>query len=283
KKEHLRKNVRQTIEAFEYWFGPYPFYEDSYKIVETAHLGMEHQSAIAYGNKFLNGYLGRDGSGTGWGKKWDFIVVHESGHEWFGNNITAKDIADMWIHESFTNYSEALFIEYFYGKEAAQEYIYGNRRGILNDKPIQGPYHVNKEGSGDMYNKGGVILNMIRTIVNDDIKWRNLLRDMNKDFRLKQVDYNDILNYMNQYTGKSFDKIFEQYLKTNSIPTLLVKQGTDGKVYGRWKAQVENFHMPVLLGLKGQMNLIELTDTFQKIDIENLNIDNLIIDTFNFY
>ncbi len=189
----------------------------------------------------------------------------------------------MWIHESFTNYSEALFIEYFYGKEAAQEYIYGNRRGILNDKPIQGPYHVNKEGSGDMYNKGGVILNMIRTIVNDDIKWRNLLRDMNKDFRLKQVDYNDILNYMNQYTGKSFDKIFEQYLKTNSIPTLLVKQGTDGKVYGRWKAQVENFRMPVLLGLKGQMDLIELTDTFQKIDIENLNIDNLIIDTFNFY
>lgn len=283
KKEHLRKNVRQTIEAFEYWFGPYPFYEDSYKIVETAHLGMEHQSAIAYGNKFLNGYLGRDGSGTGWGKKWDFIVVHESGHEWFGNNITAKDIADMWIHESFTNYSEALFIEYFYGKEAAQEYIYGNRRGILNDKPIQGPYHVNKEGSGDMYNKGGVILNMIRTIVNDDIKWRNLLRDINKDFRLKQVDYNDILNYMNQYTGKSFDKIFEQYLKTNSIPTLLVKQGTDGKVYGRWKAQVENFRMPVLLGLKGQMDLIELTDTFQKIDIENLNIDNLIIDTFNFY
>src|SRR5690606_32014732 len=154
---HLKKNAHQTLEAFEHWFGPYPFYEDGYKLVETAHLGMEHQSAIAYGNQYVNGYRGQDGSQSGWGLKWDFIVVHESGHEWFGNNITAKDLGDMWIHESFTNYSEALFIDYFFGKEASAAYVNGNRRGIQNDAPLQGPYHVNKEGSGDMYNKGGVL------------------------------------------------------------------------------------------------------------------------------
>src|SRR5690606_37278949 len=152
----------------------------------TAHLGMEHQSAIAYGNRFQNGYLGEDGSDTGWGLKWDFIVVHESGHEWFGNNITAADLADMWIHEAFTNYSEALFIDYFYGKEASQAYVNGNRFTIRNDRPLQGPYHVNKSGSSDMYNKGGVIMNMLRTILDDDDKWRSILRGLNSTFYHKQ-------------------------------------------------------------------------------------------------
>src|SRR5699024_8362484 len=140
-------------------------YQDGYKLVETPYLGMEHQSAVAYGNKFAHGYLGRDRSGTGWGLKWDFIIVHESGHEWFGNNITVNDIADMWIHEAFTSYSEALFVEYFYGKNAGQEYIYGTKKNIVNDKPIQGPYGVNTEGSGDMYIKGAVILNQLRTLL----------------------------------------------------------------------------------------------------------------------
>ena len=192
--DHLKKNANETLKAFEHWFGPYPFYEDGYKLVETAHLGMEHQSAVAYGNKYQNGYLGRDGSSTGWGLKWDFIVVHESGHEWFDNNITSNDLADMWIHESFTNYSEALFIDFFYGKEASQAYVNGNRRGIQNDSPIQGPYNVNKEGSGDMYNKGGVLHNMIRTMIDDDDKWRNILRGLNKEFYHQTVDYGDIVN-----------------------------------------------------------------------------------------
>src|SRR5690606_26599977 len=161
-KDHFPKNVNPMLEAFEYWFGPYPFYEDSYKLIDAPYLGMEHQSAVTYGNKYQNGYLGRDMSGTGWGLKWDFIIIHESGHEWFGNNITAKDIGDMWIHEAFTNYSEAIYIDYVFGKEAGLEYIHGNRKGIQNDRPLQGPYGVNKEGSGDMYMKGGVFLNMLR-------------------------------------------------------------------------------------------------------------------------
>ncbi|MEN0052462.1 MAG: M1 family metallopeptidase [Mucilaginibacter sp.] len=138
-KKQWDENAPKMLKAFEHWFGPYPFYEDGYKLVETPHLGMEHQSGTAYGNHYKNGYLGRDLSGTGWGLKWDFIVVHESGHEWFGNNITSKDVADMWIHESFTNYSESLFIEQYWGKQAGQEYVHGTRMAIQNDRPIVGP------------------------------------------------------------------------------------------------------------------------------------------------
>lgn len=280
---HLKKNVAQTIEAFEYWFGPYPVFEDSYKLVETAHLGMEHQSAIAYGNKYQNGYLGYDSSNTGWGKKWDFIVVHESGHEWFGNNITAKDLADMWIHESFTNYSEALFIEYFYGKEAGQSYVYGNRKGILNDKPLQGPYNVNKEGSGDMYLKGGVFWNMVRTMIADDVKWRFILRDLNRNFHHQQVDYNDILQYVSQHAAIDLTKVFEQYIQSTTLPTLQVKFEEDGKVYARWKTNVKDFHMPIHLGADTANVRIDLNNKYQLLNIQDLSKENFTVDTFNYY
>jgi len=283
KKAHLHKNVQETLEAFEHWFGPYPFYEDSYKIVETAHLGMEHQSAIAYGNKFKNGYLGNDGSNTGWGKKWDFIIVHESGHEWFGNNITAKDIADMWIHESFTNYSEALFIDYFYGKEASQAYVNGNRQTILNDRPLQGPFYVNKEGSGDMYNKGGVLHNMIRTIIDNDDKWRMILRGLNEKFRHQQVDYNDIVEYINIHSGINFSKVFEQYVQHSSLPILEIRF-KDNIPYARWISEVSNFTMPIHIGIDGsKKKLFTLTTTFKPIDLKDATKKNIRIDTFNYY
>lgn len=282
-RDHLSKNVKQTLEAFEYWFGPYPFYEDGYKIIETAHLGMEHQSAIAYGNKFANGYLGRDGSGTGWGKKWDFIVVHESGHEWFGNNITAKDLADMWIHESFTNYSEALFIEYFYGKEAGQSYINGNRFAIKNDRPLQGPYHVNKEGSGDMYNKGGVIHNMIRTMLADDVKWRAILRGLNSTYYHQLVEYDDIANYIIDKTGLDLSKFFEQYVQEKNIP-ILDLHFRHGELYGRWISDVLNFSMPIHIGIVGkERKLFTLDKEFKKIDLEKVTKDNIDVDVFNYY
>ena len=284
KKQHLRKNVLETIKAFEHWFGPYPFYEDSYKIVETAHLGMEHQSAIAYGNKFKNGYLGGDSSNTGWGKKWDFIVVHESGHEWFGNNITAADIADMWIHESFTNYSESLFIEYYYGKKAGQDYIFGNRKGIRNDKPIQGPYNVNKEGSGDMYIKGGVMHNMVRTIIDNDEKWREILRGLNKKFYHTQIHYNDIVDYINKNSTYNLSKLFEQYVQHTGIPTLEVNFTNDGQVTAKWISEVKNFNMPIHIGLKDQDKLlINIKDTDTKLNIAGLTKNNIDIDTRNYY
>ncbi|WP_312334102.1 M1 family metallopeptidase [Sphingobacterium sp.] len=284
KKVHLQKNANQTLEAFEHWFGPYPFYEDGYKLVETYHTGMEHQSAIAYGNHYQNGYRGGDASGTGWGHKWDFIVVHESGHEWFGNNITSADLADMWIHESFTNYSEGLFIDYFYGKEASQAYAHGIRSGIQNDSPIQGPYHVNKEGSGDMYPKGGVMLNMIRTMIDNDEKWRNILRGLNSRFYHQQVDYNDIVNYVSQQSGLDLLKVFEQYVQHTAIPTLEIKQDPSGRILGRWISEVKGFHMPIHIGIKGQKReLIQLDQHFRPIKIAGLTKDNIDIDTFNYY
>ena len=179
------KDAPRMMKAFEYWFGPYPFYEDGYKLVDAPYLGMEHQSAIGYGNHYENGYLGRDLSHTGWGMKWDFIIVHESAHEWFGNNITSKDLADMWIHESFANYAEALFTDYYYGKKAGDEYVIGVRKNVQNDKPVIAHYGVNEEGSGDMYYKGGNMLHTIRQIINNDEKFRNILRGLNKNFIIK--------------------------------------------------------------------------------------------------
>lgn len=281
---HFDANVKPMLRAFEYWFGPYPFYRDGFKLIETAHLGMEHQSGIAYGNKYQNGYLGMDGSGTGWGNKWDFIIIHEAGHEWFGNNITAKDIADMWIHESFTNYSESLYIDYHYGKEAGQEYVHGNRRGIQNVSPMMGDYHVNSKGSGDMYNKGGVLHNMIRTIINDDEKWRSILRGLNKTFYHQTVDYEDIVNYINTHSGKNLSTVFEQYVKFANIPTLEFYFDQRGTPYCRWIADVPTFDMPVRIRAgAGQYHFIHPTRRFLQVELEGLTKDNLEVDTFNFY
>jgi len=281
---HLRKNARETLQAFEHWFGPYPFYADGYKLVETAHLGMEHQSAIAYGNKYGNGYLGRDNSGTGWGMKWDFIVVHETGHEWFGNNITASDLADMWLHESFTNYSESLFIEHHYGKRAGQEYLHGNRKGIRNDRPMQGPYGVNREGSGDMYLKGGVLCNMLRTIIDDDGKWRQILRKMNREFRLKTVGYDDIVGFIGRESGIDFSTVFEQYVRHTGIPVLEIKRLEDGRIACRWIAEVAGFRMPVHLGAKdGPAKRYDVGTRFATLPLVVEKIEDLAVDTFNYY
>ncbi|MGK6352857.1 M1 family metallopeptidase [Parapedobacter sp. DT-150] len=283
-KPHFDANVKPMLRAFEHWFGPYPFYEDGYKLIETAHLGMEHQSAVAYGNKYQNGYLGRDGSGTGWGDKWDFIIIHESGHEWFGNNITSNDLADMWIHESFTNYSESLYIDYHFGKQAGQEYVHGNRRGIQNLSPIIGAYQVNNEGSGDMYQKGGVLHNMIRTIVDDDEKWRQILRGLNKQFYHGTVDYEDIVDYISQQSGKDLSSVYAQYVRHTNIPTLEFYFQPDGKAFCRWIADVPDFSMPVRIRAKGgEYQFIQPTRRLTPIAIPGLTRENLDVDTFNFY
>ncbi len=238
--------VRDMLKCFEYWMGPYPFYEDGYKLVETPHLGMEHQSAVAYGNKFMNGYLGRDLSGSGWGKNWDYIIVHESGHEWFANNITTNDIADMWVHEGITDYSETLFVECQDGKEAGNEYTQGLRRSIRNNRPVIGPYGVNKEGSGDMYNKGNNIMHLVRQIIDDDSLFRNILRGLNETFYHKTVDSKDIENYITKKSGKDLSKVFDQYLRTTKIPVLEYKIQGDKLLY-RWNNCVDGFNMPVKL------------------------------------
>ena len=240
------EQVKPMLRAFEYWMGPYPFYEDGYKLVEAPHLGMEHQSAVAYGNKFMNGYLGTDLSGTGYGLKWDYIIVHESGHEWFGNNITTNDIADMWVHEGFTDYTEALYINYHYGKIGADKYVQGLRKNIQNDNPIIGPYGVNQEGSGDMYYKGANLLHMIRTIIDNDEQFRQILRGLNKNFYHKTVTSAEVEQYISRKCGKDLSKVFDQYLRTTEIPKLELKV-EEGGLRFRWSECIEGFNMPVKL------------------------------------
>jgi aminopeptidase N len=212
-------------------------------------LGMEHQSAVAYGNKFKNGYLGKDLSGTGWGLKWDFIIIHESGHEWFANNITTKDIADMWVHEGFTNYSETLFTDFWYGKQAGNEYVIGTRTGIQNDIPIIGTYHVNQEGSGDMYPKSGNMLHSIRQVINDDSIFRMILRGLNKTFYHQTVTTKQVEEYIIKESGINFNKVFDQYLRTVQIPVLEYK--IDGnKLAYRYTNCVKGFNLPLKVKFK---------------------------------
>ncbi len=238
------KQVPLMLKAFEHWFGPYPFYEDGYKLVEVPYLGMEHQSSVTYGNGFKNGYKGKDLSRTGWGLKWDFIIVHESGHEWFANNITYRDIADMWVHESFTNYSENLFIEYHYGKEAGAAYVIGCRKIIKNKSPIVGVYGVNAQGSGDMYPKGGNMLHTIRQVVDDDEKWRQILRGLNRTFYHQTVQGAQIEQYLSEGAGRNLGKVFDQYLRDTRIPVLEYRPAKGGLAY-RWTNCVPGFDLPV--------------------------------------
>jgi len=253
----------KMMKAFEHWFGPYPFYEDGFKLVEVPYLGMEHQSSVTYGNQFKNGYLGRDLSGTGWGLKFDFIIIHESGHEWFANNITNKDIADMWIHESFTNYSESLFLDYYYGKKASSEYVIGLRKTIANKKTIIGKYDLNNEGSSDMYNKGGNMLHTLRQVVNNDQKWRMILRKMNKKFYHQTVTTNQIEAFLSRETKLDLTPFFNQYLRSIEIPTLEYKVENDVLIY-KWTAVVKNFKMPLKVFINQEPTWIYPTSEIQK-------------------
>ncbi|MEM8520986.1 M1 family metallopeptidase [Flavobacterium sp. PL12] len=252
------KDAPRMLKAFEHWFGPYPFYEDSYKLVEAPYLGMEHQSSVTYGNGFENGYLGRDLSGTGWGLKFDFIIIHESGHEWFANNITYKDIADMWIHESFTNYSESLFVEYYYGKQAGYEYVKGLRKSINNDIPIIGKYDVNNEGSADMYYKGSNVLHTLRQIVNNDEKWRAILRGLNSTFYHQTVTTKQIEEYISKEVGMDLNPFFNQYLRDTRIPTLEYFFKNNALGY-RWTNSVMGFNMLIKVMLNGKEQLLKPT------------------------
>ena len=264
---HVEKAMKQfkeaprTIKAFEHWFGKYPFYEDSFKLVEVPYLGMEHQSSVTYGNGFQNGYRGRDLSGTGVGLKFDFIIVHESGHEWFGNNVSMIDSADMWIHEGFTNYSENLFVEYYFGKKEAQDYVIGTRRNIQNDEPIIAAYGVNKSGSSDMYYKGGNMLHTIRQVINDDEKWRGILRGIQKDFWHKTVATKQIENYISQKSGIDFSRVFDQYLRNTAIPVLRYK--VDGnKLNFKYERVVKGFAMPLRVFVNDQEKWIVPRDKY---------------------
>jgi len=278
-KKHFT-DAPKMMQAFEHWFGPYPFYEDGFKLVEVPYLGMEHQSSVTYGNQYKKGYLGSDLSGTGWGLKFDFIIIHESGHEWFANNITYIDIADMWIHESFTNYSESLFLDYYYGKKAAAEYVIGLRKKIANKSPIIGKYNLNKEGSSDMYNKGGNMLHTLRQLIDNDKKWRNILRKMNAEFYHQTVSTKQIEDFLSTTTGFDLKPFFNQYLRSIKIPTLAYKIEKNTLKY-RWTQTVPNFEMPLKITINGSVKWVYPTSTWKNLALKSA-ITSFLIDE-NFY
>ncbi|MDT0649082.1 M1 family metallopeptidase [Autumnicola edwardsiae] len=275
------EQVKPMMECFYEKMGPYPFPEDGFKLVETPYLGMEHQSAVAYGNHYMNGYLGNDLSGTGHGLSWDYIIIHESGHEWYGNSITSKDIADMWVHEGFTSYTEAIFVECEQGKENALEYLKGLRRNISNENPIIGDYGVNAEGSGDMYAKGANLLNTIRSIYKNDELWWQTLRDYTETFKHQTVTTQQVEDFFNEPIATNLQPVFDQYLRETAIPELQLKQ-EGATISFRWEADVQNFTMPVDVLIDGEEERLIPTENWQKLAGVK-NIDAIEVKTEEFY
>lgn len=276
------KEVKPMLKCYTEKFGDYPFKEDGYKLIETPYLGMEHQSAIGYGNQFKKGYAGKDRSQTGIGLKWDFIIIHESGHEWFGNSITASDIADMWIHEAFTTYAEAVYIECRWGKKEAFTYLKGLRKNTINnDSPIIGDYGVNKEGSSDMYSKGANMLLTIRSILNNDKKWWALMKNFYNTFKYQIINTQDVVNFFNTRTTTNLRPVFNQYLRYKNIPVLALKKEKK-KVYYRWEVDVPNFEMPIDISISGTSERLYPTQEWKKLD-HKTPLKAITVDTDRFY
>jgi len=280
-KKHFEE-VKPMMNCFQSKFGKYPFAQDGYKLVETSYLGMEHQSAVAYGNKYRKGYAGRDMTGTGIGILFDYITIHESGHEWFGNSITSKDIADMWIHEGFTTYSESVFVECLYGAEKAQEYLNGQKRSVQNDRPIIGQYLVNKEGSTDMYYKGAQLLNTLRHIVNDDEKWWKMILKYSETYRHKIIDTKTVVDYFNAETGKDLTTIFNQYLNYTNIPVLEYKIEKN-KIDYRWKTDVADFKMPAVLKVGSKEIRLDATNDWQSYKVKAKKEEEISFENKKFF
>ena len=277
--------AKTMMKCFEHYFGKYPFYKDGYKLIDAPHNGMEHQSAVAYGNHYWKGYVGRSSSAVG--LKFDFIIIHESAHEWWGNSVTSKDVADMWIHESFGAYAEALYVEYNWGHDAALEYINAKKQNIRNDKPIIGPYDVNQEGSGDMYDKGQVVLNTLRDVINNDTLWFSILKGIQHKFYHQTVTADDITDYINQRTGTDYNYFFDQYLRYPTIPeftAVVTQKGNETVLQYRWKSDVAGFHMPLkVTTAPGKYSFIYPTTDWQVLSLKKMDPKDFKIDDKLFY
>ena len=274
--------VKPMLDCFETKFGEYPFKNDGFKLVQTPYLGMEHQSCVAYGNKFQNGYLGRDISGSGIGLLFDYIIIHESGHEWFGNSITSIDIADMWIHEGFTTYAESVFVECQYGAQKAQEYLKGMSKNIGNNKPIIGNYGVNKQGSGDMYNKGAVMINTLRYVINDDAKWWQIMYQFTKDFRHQITNTESVITFFNTVSGMNLTPIFNQYLRFTNVPILQLKI-VNKKLEFKWIADDNNFNLPIEIKLNNKIVKLQPTTKTQIADFKVAKMEEISVLTDKIY
>ena len=266
--ENLEKGKKQfaqargMIEAFQHYFGEYPFKKDGYKLIEAPYSGMEHQSAVTYGNHFANGYLERDWTGVGISPRFDFIIIHESGHEWFGNSVSAADTSDMWIHEGWTTYLECLYVEYMYGKADGLKYTNGYKAKVQNRRPIVPQRGVNATPPQDMYFKGALFLNTLRSVVDDDKKWFSLIREFYQRYKYQNIMTEDVESFFSRRTGRNLTPVFEQYLRHTALPVLELKFA-DGSVSYRWKVDEQGFVMPIRVGAKGNWQIIQPTTEWQ--------------------
>ena len=275
--------ARGMLEAFQHYFGPYPFAEDGYKLIEVPYAGMEHQSAVAYGNQFANGYLNRDWTGVGISPRFDFIIIHESGHEWFGNSITAADRSDMWIHEGWTTYLESLYVEYMYGHDDAIKYLGGIKPKVQNLRPIITERGVNGDPTEDQYFKGALMINTLRSVINDDNRWWPLLYDFYQQFKYRNIMTEDVVAFFNRETGMNLTPIFNQYLRHAEIPTLqLFFDPATRSVSYKWRADEPDFAMPVLVGEKDHWQRIVPTEQWQTMKT-SLSKDQFEVATDLFY
>lgn len=274
--EHFNQ-VKPMLACFEKYFGPYPFWSDGYALVETPYLGMEHQSAIAYGNNFLPGYNGNTKFTAGF--DFDYIIIHETGHEWWGNSITTNDIADMWIHEGFCTYSEVLYVECIYGYNAMLEYVNNQKKSVRNDKPIVGPYNVNTRGSNDMYQKASLMLHTLRSVIDNDSLWFALIEGISYEFKHKTIDGVDVINYINLMIKRDLSTFFNQYLYNKNLPVLEYKiqsNGTDYSLMYRWDA-INDFKMRIQVN-NGNNNIwITPNDSWKELSLELIDIKDFSI------
>jgi len=265
--ERAKTQFAQTkgmLEAFEHYFGEYPFKRDGYKLIQVPYAGMEHQSAVTYGNLFKNGYLGRDWTGVGISPRFDFIIIHESGHEWFGNSVSAADRADMWIHEGWTTYLESLYVEYHWGKADALKYLSGYKKMVKNKQPIVLNRGINAFPSQDQYFKGALFINTLRSIVDDDKRWEKLIKDFYQNFKYQTIMTEDVVTFFNKQTGKNLSPIFNQYLRHAALPVLELKfDETKNEVAYRWKADEKDFAMPIRVGATDKWQIITPTAEWQ--------------------
>lgn len=280
------EQVKPMLAIFENRFGPYAFYEDGYKLVESPYLGMEHQSCVAYGNGYKNGYRGFDLSGSGEGKKFDYIIIHESAHEWWGNSLTSYDIADMWIHEGFGQYAEAVYLEDLYGKASADKYLNGLKRGVDNKETIVGPYGVNQEGAGDMYSKGALFLNTLRSVIHNDTIWWDIVKSLQQKYARKNISTLDVLTFMNEKSKMDLTAIFHQYLNVASLAKLNVQLKTSESglnVSYSWDCETKDFDMPITIFVKGKAVIIYPKTKEQNLFYANTNSKDLVFDETGYY
>jgi aminopeptidase N len=262
-KEHFMQ-VPYIIQYFENFYGSYPWPRDGYKLVESSYEGMEHQTAIAYGHKFKN---------TSWIDA-DYIILHESAHEWWGNSVSASDYADIWIHEGFATYSEALYIEATQGYDAYLNFLRYYAMLIINKRPVIGPYGVNywDYKDIDVYMKGALLLHTLRNTINNDSLFRDILKTFYQRFAQKTAITSDFINIVNEKTGKDNTEFFKQYLYSRTCPELVWEYYYDIKigksyVYYKWLNANEGFSIPIKVKADNRVFIIRPTNKLQKSEL----------------